>query len=104
MTQAIWSWVAENVPCMCGSATAAIVQSTEYRKLASPTEAVISAGCLDEPIALTAGSSGDCGRRHEEARQPAVVDEFLHDARQAARPPGIHRHGHRHAGAKLRHP
>ena len=28
-TQEIWSWVAENVPCMCGSATAAIVQSIE---------------------------------------------------------------------------
>jgi hypothetical protein len=28
-TQEIWSWVTENVPCMCGSATAAIVQSIE---------------------------------------------------------------------------
>ena len=29
MTQPIWSWVAENAPCMCGSATAAMVQSME---------------------------------------------------------------------------
>ena len=28
-TQEIWSWVAEKVPCMCGSATAAMVQSIE---------------------------------------------------------------------------
>ena len=29
ITQEIWSWVAEKVPCMCGSATAAMVQSME---------------------------------------------------------------------------
>src|SRR6266850_5673423 len=86
---------------MCGNATAAMVQSIEYRKLASPTEAVIRAGCLDEPVTLPAGAC-DGGRRHEEARQPAVVYEFLQRARQSARPPSIHRHGHRHAGTKLR--
>ena len=44
MTQEIWSWVAEKVPCMCGRATTAMVQSIEYSRLASPTESVISAG------------------------------------------------------------
>src|SRR5882724_4903440 len=100
MTQPIWSCVAENVPCMCGNATAAMVQSTEYRKLASPTEAVIRAGCFDEPVTLPARAS-DRGSRCQETWQPAVVDHFLHDARQTARPAGFHDDGHGHAGAKL---
>src|SRR5882724_2715995 len=101
MTQPIWSCVAENVPCMCGSATAAMVQSTEYRKLASPTEAVIRAGCFDE-ITMSAAVARDRGRRGKETRQPAVVDHLLHDSRQAARPAGIDRNGDGHAGAQLR--
>src|SRR5258708_28189154 len=100
MTQAIWSWLAANVPCMCGNATTAMVQSIEYRKLASPTEAVIRAGCFDA-LTMSAAIAGEGGSRHEEARQPAFVDEFLHGARQPARPAGIHDHVDRHAGAQL---
>src|SRR5262249_35287003 len=44
MTQATWSCVAEKVPCMCGSATAAMVQSMEYSSEASMAEPVTSAG------------------------------------------------------------
>src|SRR5258708_37706127 len=85
---------------MCGSATAAMVQSIEYRKLASPTEAVISAGCFDA-LTMSAAVAGGGGSRHDEARQPAFVDELLHGARQPARPAGIHEHVDRHARTQL---
>src|SRR5260221_14733460 len=100
MTRPIGSCVGEKVPCMCGNATAAMVQSTEYRKLASPTEAVISAGCFDAPV-MSASRTGDCGSRREEARQPALVDHLLDHARQAARMAGSHRDRDCHASAQL---
>ena len=41
-TQAIWSCEAERLPCMCGSATLAIVVSTPCMNVASMIETVIA--------------------------------------------------------------
>ena len=41
-TQAIWSWVAEKLPCMLGSATLAMVVSITCITVASMTEAVMN--------------------------------------------------------------
>jgi hypothetical protein len=41
-TQAIWSWEHEKLPCICGSATLAIVVSTPCMIVAQVIEAVIA--------------------------------------------------------------
>src|SRR6185437_5763946 len=56
-TQVIWSWEAERLPCMCGSATLAIVPSIAWITVASMIDTVImrrSTAGLDSLLAATA--------------------------------------------------
>ena len=108
MTQEIWSCVAEKVPCMCGRATAPMLQSIEYRNAPSITDAVLSAGCRGR-LRRRRGCAHCSLRakrrsRLQEARQVAFVDQALDPARQAAAAADVHRHRHGHARAQLRLP
>src|SRR5208282_4572365 len=66
-TQAIWSCEHEKLPCMCGSATLAIVVSTPCIKVASIIDAVIMTRLIRGPAASSparaAASLADPGLR-----------------------------------------
>src|SRR5580704_10853862 len=53
-TQAIWSCEHEKLPCICGSATLAIVVSTPCIKVASMIDAVIAPRLIRGPDAVSA--------------------------------------------------
>ncbi len=60
-TQAIWSCVADRLPCMCGSATLAMVLSSACRIEASITESVMSPRCGRRRV--VGAAVADCARQ-----------------------------------------